>query len=159
MATCWPSQLCVGRRYRRRCRLEQSRLSKMAWLFMWRSLLDLRLEEAVLASCMFGSPHRKEFRLLGFLLDVGFLDVRCCGGHSHVRIQGSSTKPSEILPPTLMDLHCISPWLSGMPYVSRGLKRISSPSLRATRLFWRTMSCCAQSGLLFEPGFGNERAT
>ena len=34
------------------------------------------------------SPH------LCYLLDTGFLDVRCCGGHSHVRIQGSLTKPS-----------------------------------------------------------------
>ena len=84
----------VGRRYLCPCGLEQSRLSKMCWLSFWKSLLELDFAEAVIASCMFGSPHRKEFRFLCYLLDTGFLDVRCCGGHSHVRIQGSLTKPS-----------------------------------------------------------------
>eukprot|EP00435_Cladocopium_sp_Y103_P018494 s3398_g4.t1 len=86
--------LRVGRRCKRPCGLEQSRLSKMAWLDEWRSLLDLGFSEAVVASCMFQSIHRKEFRLLVCMLDAGALDVRCCGGHSHVRIQGAYTKPS-----------------------------------------------------------------
>ena len=76
--------------------LEQSRLSKMAWLSFWRSLLDLGFEEAVIASCRFGSIHRKEFRLLCHLLDCEFLDCHCTGGHSHVRIEGKFTKPSAI---------------------------------------------------------------
>ena len=85
-----------GRRHRRPCSLEQSRLSKMAWLSTWKSLLDQDFEEAVIASCAFGSIHKKEFRLLCYLLDVGFLDRRCPGFHSHVRIEGSYTKPSAV---------------------------------------------------------------
>ena len=86
--------LRVGRRCRRPCGLEQSRLSKMCWLTFWKTLLSCGFSEAVIASCMFKSIHRKEFRLLCYLLDTEFLDVRCCGGHAHVRIQGAYTKPS-----------------------------------------------------------------
>jgi len=86
--------LRVGRRCRRPCGLEQSRLSKMCWLSFWKTLLSCGFSEAVIASCMFKSIHRKEFRLLCYLLDTEFLDVRCCGGHAHVRIQGAYTKPS-----------------------------------------------------------------
>ena len=95
--------LRVGRRCRRPCGAEQSRLSKMCWLDLWRALLDLGFEEAIIASCVFGSPHRKEFRLLCFLLDVKFLDRRSPGGHSHVRVQGSLTKPSAIYVDGLAD--------------------------------------------------------
>ena len=95
--------LRVGRRCRRPCGAEQSRLSKMCWLDLWRALLDLGFEEAIIASCVFGSPHRKEFRLLCFLLDLNFLDRRCPGGHSHVRVQGSLTKPSAIYVDGLAD--------------------------------------------------------
>ena len=66
----------------------------MAWLSAWQALLECGFSEAVVASCMFGSIHRKEFRLLCYLLDTVGLDVRCCGGHTHVRIQGAYTKPS-----------------------------------------------------------------
>ena len=52
--------------------------------------------EAVIASCVFGSIHRKEFRLLCYLLDVEFLDRRCPGGHAHVRVEGSYTKASAV---------------------------------------------------------------
>ena len=86
--------LRVGRRCFRPCGLEQSRLSKMCWLTFWRTLLSCGFSEAVIASCMFQSIHRKEFRLLCYLLDTDFLDVRCCGGHTHVRIEGAYTKPS-----------------------------------------------------------------
>ena len=88
--------LRVGRKHRRPCGIEQSRLSKMCWLSLWLSLLEMGFSEAVIASCMFGSPHRKEFRLLSYLLDSGFLEVKCCGGHKHVRIEGKFTKPSAI---------------------------------------------------------------
>eukprot|EP00438_Fugacium_kawagutii_P012665 Skav215620 [mRNA] locus=scaffold666:640257:644840:- [translate_table: standard] len=88
--------LRIGFKHRRPCALEQSRLSKMAWLEAWRALLRLGFAEAVVASCAFGSPHRKEFRLLCYLLDVAFLDVRCPGNHVHVKIQGALTKPSAI---------------------------------------------------------------
>eukprot|EP00435_Cladocopium_sp_Y103_P076199 s154_g81.t1 len=86
----------VGRRCRRPCGLEQSRLSKMCWLQLWRALLDLDFSEAVVASCMFGSPHRKEFRLLSYMLESDLLNVRCCGGHVHIRVEGKYTKPSAV---------------------------------------------------------------
>ena len=86
--------LRVAKRCFRPCGLEQSRLSKMCWLQLWRTLLDAGFEEAVLASCAFGSIHRKEFRFLCFLLDVEFLDTRCPGGHSHVKVEGAYTKAS-----------------------------------------------------------------
>ena len=88
--------LRVARRCFRPCGLEQSRLSKMAWLTFWKTLLDLGFSEAVIASCMFGSPRRKEFRLLCYLLETDRLDVRCHGGHTHVRIQGKFTKASAV---------------------------------------------------------------
>ena len=84
----------VGKKHHRPCGLEQSRLSKMCWLQLWTCLRERGFSEAVIASCVFGSIHRKEFRLLCYLLDVEFLDRRCPGGHSHVRVEGSYTKAS-----------------------------------------------------------------
>eukprot|EP00435_Cladocopium_sp_Y103_P026094 s726_g6.t1 len=82
--------------------LEQPRLSKMAWLSIWQFLLRCKqFEEAVCASCQFGSVHRKEFRLLCYGIDTGQLDVRCPGGHQHVRIEGAYTKPSAQYVPEL----------------------------------------------------------
>ena len=79
------------------CLLEQPRLSKMAWLSVWRMLVGQKgFEEAIAASCQFGSPHRKEFRLLIWKLSRDFLDVRCPGGHQHIPIQGAYTKPSAV---------------------------------------------------------------
>ena len=48
--------------------LEQPRLSKMCWTHIWKRFLLRGLREAIVASCQFGSPHRKEFRLLTYLL-------------------------------------------------------------------------------------------
>lgn len=76
--------------------LEQPRLSKMAWLHAWRWLLSFGCAEAVVASCQFGSIHKKEFRLLVYLLDAARMTVKCGGGHQHVRIQGKFTKDSAI---------------------------------------------------------------
>ena len=67
----------------------------MCWLSSWRSLLDRGFSEAVTASRIVGSIHRKEFRLVVYRLSAFFLDVRCCGGHTHVSIQGSYAKPSD----------------------------------------------------------------
>ena len=75
---------------------EQPRRSKMCWLAEWRSLLTRGCEEAIVASCMFDSPHQKEFRLLLHLIEAGDLDVRCSRDHKHVKIQGSLTKPSAM---------------------------------------------------------------
>eukprot|EP00435_Cladocopium_sp_Y103_P013662 s4315_g3.t1 len=81
--------------------LEQPHLSKMAWLSIWRYLLQLGFEEAVVNSCAFGSPHKKPFRLLGWGLPMHRIATRCPGGHSHVRIVGKLTKPSAVYHPSL----------------------------------------------------------
>ena len=79
--------------------LEQPRLSKMAWLTCWRFLLMKGFAESVVASCQFGSPHKKEFRILSHLLSHEHLEVKCPGGHQHLPIQGKYTKPSAIYVP------------------------------------------------------------
>lgn len=81
--------------------LEQPHLSKMAWLSIWQYLLSLGLEEAVVNSCAFGSPHKKAFRLLGWNLPMQKIATRCPGGHQHVRIEGSLTKKSAVYHPGL----------------------------------------------------------
>ena len=88
-------------RRRRGAGLEQPRLSKMCWLRAWAWLLRLGCEEAVVASCQFGSPHRKEFRLLLHLVDVKKVEKKCPGGHTHLRIEGKYTKQSAIYTPQL----------------------------------------------------------
>ena len=85
-----------GRRYGRPCGKEQPRLSKMAWLSAWMQLILLGFQESVIASCQFGSPHKKEFRFLSHGLDAASLEVRCPGGHQHVRIEGAYTKASAV---------------------------------------------------------------
>eukprot|EP00435_Cladocopium_sp_Y103_P051714 s1965_g16.t1 len=85
-----------GRRHKRPCGKEQPRLSKMAWLPAWSSLLAEGFEEFVCASCQFGSRHKKEFRFISYLLEAERLGVKCPGGHEHVRIEGAWTKPSAV---------------------------------------------------------------
>lgn len=93
--------MMVAKRYNRPSLLEQPRRSKMAWTQIWRYMLEQGLEEAIVASCQFGSPHQKEFRLLCYLLDVVALEVRCPGGHQHIVIQGKYTKASAAYVPGL----------------------------------------------------------
>eukprot|EP00435_Cladocopium_sp_Y103_P046805 s630_g13.t1 len=88
--------LKVGRRRKRPCGLEQPRLSKMAWLSFWHTLLSMDFEESIIASCAFGSPHRKEFRFLLYGLDASGLSVPCPGSHQHIRIEGRYTKGSAV---------------------------------------------------------------
>ena len=91
--------LKVGRRKMRPCGLEQPRRSKMAWLSFWISLRELGFFDSIIASCQFGSPHKKEFQFLLFLLDR--LDVRCPGGHEHLKVEGKWTKGSAVYVPGL----------------------------------------------------------
>ena len=92
IALAWYASLCGAPSL-----LEQPRLSKMCWLSCWRFLLACKgFSEAVVASCQFGSIHRKEFRLLLWGIPASELDRRCPGGHSHVPIQGAYTKPSAV---------------------------------------------------------------
>ena len=88
--------LRVGRRCRRPCGLEQPRLSKMGWLSFWVSLLQCGFQESIVASCQFGSPHRKEFKFLLYKVCAKDLERRCPGGHTHIRIEGKWTKGSAV---------------------------------------------------------------
>ena len=75
--------------------LETPLRSKMAWLEEWKRLLELGLcHERKLASCMYGSPHKKEFRFLVANMASEKLERRCDGSHEHIPIQGKYTKPS-----------------------------------------------------------------
>ena len=58
------------------------------------------------ASCAFGSPHLKQFRLLTYGLDAEELTVRCKGGHKHLRIEGKLTKASAVYVPALAEHFC-----------------------------------------------------
>ena len=93
--------MMVARRKRRPSLLEQPRLSKMCWLSIWKWLRENGFDEFVCASCMFRSKHRKEFRLLSYGLPAEDMDVRCCGGHFHVRIEGKYTRDSAMYTPEL----------------------------------------------------------
>ena len=95
------SIVMVAKRYRRPSLLEQPRLSKMCWLSIWKWLRENGFNEFVCASCMFHSIHRKEFRLLSYGLAAEEMDVRCCGGHRHVRIEGKYTRDSAMYTPEL----------------------------------------------------------
>ena len=95
----WISSLCGAPSL-----LEQPRVSKMAWLSAWRFLLRFKgFSEAIVASCQFGSIHRKEFRLLLHGIDPAWIERKCPGGHTHVPIAGSYTKPSAIYVPKLAE--------------------------------------------------------
>eukprot|EP00435_Cladocopium_sp_Y103_P046984 s552_g13.t1 len=88
----WIASLCDAP-----CLVEQPRLSKMCWLSIWVFLREVKqFAEAICASCQFGSPHRKEFRLLLWRIPASALDCRCPGGHKHIPIQGAFTKPSAV---------------------------------------------------------------
>lgn len=79
--------------------LENPRLSKMAWLRQWRWLVSTGCIESIVASCAFGSIHRKEFRILSTGVEHEKLEIRCPGGHRHVPIAGAYTKKSAIYVP------------------------------------------------------------
>ena len=81
-----------GRRYKRPCGKKQPRLSKMAWLQAWQRLKELGFEESVVASCQFGSPQRKEFRFLTYLVDAVGLEVRCLAAIRMSRLRVPSLK-------------------------------------------------------------------
>ena len=98
---------------------EQPRLSKMAWLSIWQFLLRCKgFEEAIVASCQFGSIHRKEFRILGFGLQMSSLQKKCPGGHDHVRIEGKYTKKSAVYVPALAKHFAL--------HIARALRAVSA---------------------------------
>ena len=96
---CWYAALCQCPSL-----CEQPRLSKMCWLSIWGFLQkNFGFSESVVASCQFGSCHRKEFRMLSKYIDAEALETRCPGGHEHIRIEGKFTKSSAIYTPALAD--------------------------------------------------------
>ena len=95
------SVLLCAYHYRRPSLLEQPFLSKMAWLSIWAFLMELGFEQSAIASCAFGSVHKKQFRLLSFLLDSEFLNVRCPGGHKTCADSRKAHKPSAVYVPDL----------------------------------------------------------
>eukprot|EP00438_Fugacium_kawagutii_P001504 Skav202550 [mRNA] locus=scaffold2011:388236:392729:- [translate_table: standard] len=62
-------------------------------------LKELGFANNILASCQFGSIHKKEFMFLTYMIES--LTVRCPGGHDHVKIEGKYTKPSAAYVPGL----------------------------------------------------------
>ena len=48
----------------------------------------------VIASCQFGSPHKKEFVFLVYGIPTDGLEIKCPGGHEHIKIEGKFTRPS-----------------------------------------------------------------
>lgn len=69
---------------------------RLAWRRAWKSSLRDGFEESACASCPIGSPHKKEFRVITYLLDhIGF-GARCPGGHSHIKMEGALTKGSAV---------------------------------------------------------------
>ena len=91
--------LKVGRRYKRPCGCEQPRRSKMMWTHFWETLRRLGFRDNIVASCQFGSIHKKEFDFLLYLFDC--IGAKCPGGHSHVKIEGKWTKGSATYHPEL----------------------------------------------------------
>ncbi len=78
--------------------------SKMKKMPSWKMLENVPGVETVRTdSCMFGSIHKKSFAFLGVNADMTDIDIRCCGGHDHVQIQGKYTKASASYTPRLSD--------------------------------------------------------
>ena len=75
---------------------EQPRRSKMTRLQEWKRLLLLGAQTIWTASCMFGSPHQKEFIFITVNMNAASLHRRCSRDHTHVRIEGKWTKASAI---------------------------------------------------------------
>ena len=82
--------------------LETPRRSKMAWLSEWKWLLGLpNVEETYTASCMYGSPHQKEFRFLTCNMRSHSICRPCSRNHKHIKIEGKFTKGSAVYCPGL----------------------------------------------------------
>ena len=74
----------------------------MAWAPFWRFLLQKGLVEWILASCQFGSPHRKEFRILhNSLIPRAPRSPLSRRTRSRIPIQRKFTKPSAVYVPLL----------------------------------------------------------
>ena len=65
--------------------------------------MELGSTEVTLASCSYGSPHQKEFGLIGANVDLSPLASKCSRDHEHIKIQGSYTRPSAVYCPKLAE--------------------------------------------------------
>ena len=75
--------------------LEQPRRSKMRRLAEWLFLVQNgRAHEVWTSSCMFGSPHQKEFVFLLCNMSGEGLHRACTKDHDHIPVAGAFTKPS-----------------------------------------------------------------
>ena len=86
------------------CILENPRRSKMFWLKVMRALRKLAGIVAVdLPSCTYGSPHLKEFKLVGCHVDLEPLRSKCAcpKGTKHLPVQGKYAKQSAVYTPRL----------------------------------------------------------
>ena len=108
--------LKTGRRHRRPNGIEQPRRSKMAWTSFWISLREGGYVENVIASCQFGSIHKKEFLFMLYLIEN--LEVKCPGGHPHVRVEGKYMKDSAIYPEDL-GMHVALGFRSALEFLRR----------------------------------------
>eukprot|EP00438_Fugacium_kawagutii_P011937 Skav228683 [mRNA] locus=scaffold111:87828:94995:- [translate_table: standard] len=82
---------------------ETPRRSKMAWLQEWQYLLSLpNVQEVTTASCMFGSPHQKEFRFLTCNMNASPIHRKCSRDHVHIKIEGAITKGTAVYTPGLV---------------------------------------------------------
>ena len=88
--------LLVGFRCMAFVMAENPRRSKMRWLKVWKAILAMGAIETFLASCMYGSPHQKEFCFLSVNMITKELARRCSRDHPHVKIEGSLTKGSAV---------------------------------------------------------------
>ena len=70
----------------------------MAWLDAWAALKRLEFRESVVASCQLRPPYKKESVHISYLLDSDALEVKCPGGHEHVKIQGQSAVYTHDIP-------------------------------------------------------------
>ena len=86
------------------CILENPRRSKMFWLQVMRALFRLAgIVSVDLASCAYGSPHLKEFKLVGCHVDFEPLRTKCLcpKGTKHLPVQGKYAKQSAVYTPRL----------------------------------------------------------
>ena len=121
----------------------------MAWLREWIYFLDMLLaDETWLASCNFGSPHQKEFRILGCNIEIERMNFPCTRDHSHVPIAGSFTKPSATYTDDLARLFASeiarAVWIKlaakkGRDFSSDGLESLISNDVSES-FQWKTLS-------------------
>eukprot|EP00438_Fugacium_kawagutii_P024536 Skav223316 [mRNA] locus=scaffold200:41903:46588:+ [translate_table: standard] len=81
-------------RTRTRGMLETPRRSKLRWTPHWIAVLEEGAKENFLASCMFGSPHQKEFCFMSVGMDISPICLKCSRDHPHIRVEGKYTKDS-----------------------------------------------------------------